>query len=135
MCIQLKGNTSCIDIVCVSYQSWAITQKLVFGDGYNGLPAFAPFDRILVTAGAAEIPNALLDQLAIGGRMVIPVGMDTQEMILIVRTSNKEFEKQTREFSICSHVVGQELIMDSNIFFTRSSCLLLSLSLMVSLLS
>jgi protein-L-isoaspartate(D-aspartate) O-methyltransferase len=70
------------------------TKKLVFGDGYKGLPAFAPFDRILVTAGAAEIPNALLDQLAIGGRMVIPVGKETQEMILIVRTSAKEFEKQ-----------------------------------------
>ena len=70
------------------------TKKLVFGDGYKGLPAFAPFDRILVTAGAAEIPNVLLDQLAIGGRMVIPVGKETQEMILIVRTSAKEFEKQ-----------------------------------------
>ena len=50
----------------------------MFGDGYKGLPTFAPFDRILVTAGAAEIPNALLDQLAIGGRMVIPVGMDAR---------------------------------------------------------
>lgn len=69
-------------------------KKLVFGDGYKGLPEFAPFDRILVTAGAIEIPKALLNQLAIGGRMVIPVGTGTQEMILIVRTSVKEFEKQ-----------------------------------------
>lgn len=69
-------------------------KKLVFGDGYKGLPEFAPFDRILVTAGAIEIPKALLNQLAIWGRMVIPVGTGTQEMILIVRTSVKEFEKQ-----------------------------------------
>jgi len=69
-------------------------KKLVFGDGYKGLPEFAPFDRILVTAGATEIPKALLNQLAIGGRMVIPVGTGTQEMILIVRISTKEFEKQ-----------------------------------------
>ncbi|MGB2369845.1 MAG: protein-L-isoaspartate(D-aspartate) O-methyltransferase [Flavobacteriaceae bacterium] len=69
-------------------------KKLVFGDGYRGLPEFAPFDRILVTAGATEIPKALLNQLAIGGRMVIPVGAGTQEMILMVRISAKEFEKQ-----------------------------------------
>ena len=69
-------------------------KKLVFGDGYKGLPEFAPFDRILVTAGATEIPKALLNQLSIGGRMVIPVGTGTQEMILIVRISTKEFEKQ-----------------------------------------
>ena len=69
-------------------------KKLVFGDGYKGLPEFAPFDRILVTAGATEIPKALLNQLTIGGRMVIPVGTGTQEMILVVRISTKEFEKQ-----------------------------------------
>ena len=69
-------------------------KKLVFGDGYKGLPEFAPFDRILVTAGATEIPKTLLNQLAIGGRMVIPVGAGTQEMILMVRISAKEFEKQ-----------------------------------------
>ena len=70
------------------------SKKLVFGDGYKGLPEFAPFDRILVTAGAKEVPKALLNQLVIGGRMVIPVGTETQEMILMVRTSAKEFEKQ-----------------------------------------
>lgn len=69
------------------------SKKLVFGDGYKGLPEFAPFDRILVTAGAKEVPKALLNQLVIGGRMVIPVGTETQEMILMVRTSAKEFEK------------------------------------------
>ncbi|MBT6252609.1 MAG: protein-L-isoaspartate(D-aspartate) O-methyltransferase [Flavobacteriaceae bacterium] len=70
-------------------------KKLVFGDGYKGLPDHAPFDRILVTAGAKEVPKPLLEQLAIGGRLVIPVGTGTQEMILFVRKSAKEFEKQT----------------------------------------
>jgi protein-L-isoaspartate(D-aspartate) O-methyltransferase len=70
-------------------------KKLVFGDGYKGLPDHAPFDRILVTAGAKEVPKPLLEQLAIGGRLVIPVGTGTQEMILFVRKSAKEFENQT----------------------------------------
>ena len=69
-------------------------KKIVFGDGYKGLSDYAPYDRILVTAGASEVPKALLSQLAIGGRLVIPVGVETQEMLLFVRTSAKKFEKQ-----------------------------------------
>jgi protein-L-isoaspartate(D-aspartate) O-methyltransferase len=69
-------------------------KKIVFGDGYKGLPDHATYDRILVTAGASEVPKALLSQLAIGGRLVIPVGIETQEMLLFVRTSTQKFEKQ-----------------------------------------
>jgi len=69
-------------------------KKIVFGDGYKGLSDYAPYDRILVTAGASEVPKALLSQLAIGGRLVIPVGVETQEMLLFVRTSAKKIEKQ-----------------------------------------
>ena len=68
-------------------------KKLVFGDGYKGLPDEAPFDGILVTAGAPVVPKPLLTQLAIGGRLVIPVGSDIQIMTLYIRTSEKEFEK------------------------------------------
>jgi len=69
-------------------------KKMIFGDGYKGLPEDAPFDGIIVTAGAPEVPKALMSQLKIGGRLVIPVGMDEQVMTLFVRKSEKEFQKQ-----------------------------------------
>jgi len=70
-------------------------KKTIFGDGYKGLKNEAPFDGIIVTAGAPETPKALLSQLKIGGRLVIPVGLEEQEMTLFVRKSDKEFEKKT----------------------------------------
>lgn len=69
-------------------------KKLIFGDGYKGLPEEAPFDSIIVTAGAPETPKALLGQLKVGGRLVIPVGDEDQIMTLYVRTSATEFEKK-----------------------------------------
>lgn len=70
-----------------------VAKKLVYGDGYKGLPEFAPFDKILVTAGAPFVPKALLSQLKVGGKLVIPVGDKTQVMTLFIRKSEKEFEK------------------------------------------
>lgn len=68
---------------------------LFFGDGYEGLPNFAPFDKILVTAGAPDVPVALKQQLKVGGRMVIPVGNETrQEMLVITRLSEEEFKSE-----------------------------------------
>jgi len=69
-------------------------KKMIFGDGYKGLADEAPFDGIIVTAGAPEVPKPLLSQLAIGGRLVIPVGVAEQVMTLYVRKSKKEFEKK-----------------------------------------
>ena len=69
-------------------------KKFIFGDGYKGLPEEAPFEGIIVTAGAPEIPKALLSQLKIGGKLVIPVGLDDQIMTRIIRKSEKEFERQ-----------------------------------------
>ncbi len=69
-------------------------KSLVFGDGYKGIPEHAPFDKIIVTAGAPEIPKILLSQLKIGGRMVIPVGEEIQTMMVIIRKSETDFEKE-----------------------------------------
>ena len=66
---------------------------LIFGDGYKGLPDEAPFDGIIVTAGAPFVPKPLLSQLKVGGRLVIPIGDSTQIMTLFIRKSEKEFEK------------------------------------------
>ncbi len=62
-----------------------------YGDGFEGLSTFAPFDKIIITAGAAEVPEKLLHQLKIGGLMVIPLGEKTQKMLRITRRSAEEF--------------------------------------------
>ena len=67
---------------------------LKYGDGYKGLPAYGPFDKIIVTAGAPIIPKPLLQQLSIGGRLVIPVGEGMQIMTVIDKVSELEFNKQ-----------------------------------------
>ncbi len=69
-------------------------KKLVFGDGYKGLIEDAPFDGIIVTAGAPFVPKPLLSQLKVGGRLVIPVGDDIQVMTMFIRKGQKEFEQQ-----------------------------------------
>jgi protein-L-isoaspartate(D-aspartate) O-methyltransferase len=69
-------------------------KKLIFGDGYIGLEAEAPFDSIIVTAGAPFVPKPLLSQLKIGGRLVIPVGGEVQVMTLFIRKGPKDFEQQ-----------------------------------------
>ena len=71
------------------------TTNLFYGDGYKGLPTYAPFDKIIVTAGAPYIPKDLLDQLKIGGTMVIPVDEgDSQRMKKIVKRSATNFETE-----------------------------------------
>ena len=69
--------------------------KLFYGDGYKGLPTFAPFDKIIVTAGAPYIPEDLLKQLKVGGTLVIPVDEgDSQRMKKIVKLSATNFETE-----------------------------------------
>lgn len=69
-------------------------KKFVFGDGYKGLASEAPFDGIIVTAGAPKVPKALMGQLKIGGRLVIPLGVNDQIMTVFIRNSEKEFQKK-----------------------------------------
>jgi protein-L-isoaspartate(D-aspartate) O-methyltransferase len=68
-------------------------KHLSFGDGYKGLPNHAPFDSIIVTAGAPIIPKALMAQLKIGGKLVIPVGEKEQVMTMLIRKNATQFEK------------------------------------------
>ena len=68
-------------------------KKFIFGDGYKGLQEQAPFNKIIVTAGAPYVPKPLLGQLKVGGKLLIPVGDKTQIMTLFIRKSAKEFEK------------------------------------------
>ncbi|HRH65778.1 MAG TPA: protein-L-isoaspartate(D-aspartate) O-methyltransferase [Bacteroidia bacterium] len=68
--------------------------KLFYGDGYKGLPSYAPFDKILVTCGAPLVPEELIKQLKVGGSMVIPVGAgEIQVMTTVLRTSETTVEK------------------------------------------
>ena len=68
-------------------------KHLSFGDGYKGLPNHAPFDSIIVTAGAPIIPKPLMAQLKIGGRLIIPVGDKNQIMTMLIRKNETQFEK------------------------------------------
>ncbi len=69
-------------------------KKIIYGDGYKGLEEESPFDSIIVTAGAPFVPKTLLNQLKIGGRLVIPVGENIQIMTLYSRVSEKKFSKE-----------------------------------------
>jgi protein-L-isoaspartate(D-aspartate) O-methyltransferase len=69
--------------------------KTFYGDGYKGLPAFAPFDRIIITAAAPYIPDPLLEQLKPGGIMVIPVGPDdVQTMTTVTKMADGTFKRR-----------------------------------------
>jgi len=68
-------------------------KHLSFGDGYKGLPNHAPFDSIIVTAGAPIIPKPLMAQLKIGGRLVIPLGEEHQIMTMLIRKNDTQFER------------------------------------------
>ena len=68
-------------------------KHISFGDGYKGLPNYAPFDSIIVTAGAPIIPKPLMAQLKIGGRLVIPLGEEHQIMTMLIRKNETQFEK------------------------------------------
>lgn len=71
--------------------------KILFGDGYKGMPAFAPFDKIIVTCGAPDVPEALISQLNIGGIIVIPVGEGSEQTMKRI-TKVSETELQIEEF-------------------------------------
>lgn len=84
--------------------------KLFYGDGYEGLPTFAPFDKILITAAAPEIPAKLIEQLKPGGMMVIPLGSgDVQQMIRITKLENGSLKEEVFDyFSFVPMIEGKK---------------------------
>lgn len=89
----IERQKALFDRTKVFLPSIGYNTKLFYGDGYAGLPAFAPFDKIIVTAGAPYIPEDLLTQLKVGGIMVIPVGEDGDQMMKkIIKKDEKSFE-------------------------------------------
>lgn len=68
--------------------------RCYYGDGYKGLPGYAPFQSIIVTAGAPYIPQALLEQLSVNGTLVIPVGDTIQTMTTVKRISETEYLRE-----------------------------------------
>lgn len=72
-----------------------VVPQCFFGDGYLGLPAFAPFDKILITCAAPSLPKTLINQLKVGGVMVAPIGEDTQIMYRIQKISDTEIDVQS----------------------------------------
>lgn len=81
-----------------------------YGDGYKGLPTYAPFDKILVTAGASAIPENLLNQLKIGGIMVVPTGpRHTQDMLKIIKVSDNDYKTENHgKFIFVPMLKGKE---------------------------
>lgn len=83
--------------------------KFFHGDGSRGLPRYAPYDRIIVTAGAPSVPNSLISQLKIGGILIIPVGdTERQKMIRLTRVDEKKVAREYFDFFSFVPLKGEE---------------------------
>ncbi|MCX8054163.1 MAG: protein-L-isoaspartate(D-aspartate) O-methyltransferase [Ignavibacteria bacterium] len=91
------------------FASLNIQANLFLGDGSKGLPEFAPFDRIIVTAAAPDIPSCLINQLEIGGKLVIPVGSRSEQiMTLVIRSSLSQYEIIRKDSFRFVPLIGEE---------------------------
>jgi protein-L-isoaspartate(D-aspartate) O-methyltransferase len=94
----IEYNRALYERASMFFRKYGLKPHNFHGDGSQGLLKFAPYDKILVTAGAPGIPKALVQQLNIGGSLVIPVGSESsQKMMRITRVEHEEFTKE--EFS------------------------------------
>jgi len=84
--------------------------KFFYGDGYDGLPTYAPFDKVIITAAAPEIPEKLIEQLKTGGMMVIPLGSgDVQQMKRITKLENGTLKEEVFDhFSFVPMIGGKK---------------------------
>ncbi|MFD2244805.1 protein-L-isoaspartate(D-aspartate) O-methyltransferase [Pontibacter ruber] len=91
----IEYNKPLYDKAVKFFKTYGLFPQTFHGDGSEGLPQYAPFDKIIVTAGAPGVPKSLIRQLNIGGILVIPVGGESsQKMLRITRTSETEFTKE-----------------------------------------
>lgn len=91
------------------FSQLGIRVKLFLGDGTKGLPQFAPYDRIIVTAAAPEVPSSLINQLKIGGKLVIPVGTRQEQiMTLVVRSSQNKYDILRKDSFRFVPLIGEE---------------------------
>ena len=81
--------------------------EVIRGDGYEGLSMEMPFDAIIVTAAPEKIPEKLIEQLKVGGRMIIPVGRSTQELYLITKTEEGIYKKRLLPVQFVPMVKGK----------------------------
>ncbi len=83
--------------------------KFFYGDGFEGLPTFAPFDKVLITAAAPFIPPKLIEQLKVGGKMVIPVDAgEHQRMLRLTKNADGSYEEETfKNFSFVPMLEGR----------------------------
>lgn len=97
----IEYNKTLYEHACNFLPSIGYMASFVYGDGTKGLPTYAPYDGIIVTAGAPSIPDALIEQLKVGGRLVIPVGDSAhQKMIRIMKgPDNQLFKTEYDDFS------------------------------------
>ncbi len=99
--LQLSNKIYTIEVVKklhdkakVMFAKLGLKPKMFCGDGTQGLPSYAPYNKILVTAGAPVVPQSLLGQLAVGGKLVIPVGdTEVQKMLCITRVDQNNYIK------------------------------------------
>ncbi len=96
------------------------TPRLFYGDGFRGQPAFAPYDKIIVTCGAPYIPEELALQLKPGGRMVIPVGQDEQTMILVEKNATGTLESRELGKFRFVPMLEEKQVSNSQVFFRKT---------------
>lgn len=89
----IERQHSLYDQTKLTLSSMRIKANLYYGDGYEGINEKSPFDKIIVTAGAPNLPVKLFQQLAIGGQMIIPIGTDKQTMTHIIKTDVDRYKK------------------------------------------
>ena len=91
------------------YQKWVYKPKFFHGDGSKGLIKHAPYDKIIVTAGAPSVPASLIKQLNIGGIMIIPVGDNKkQKMVRLIKESEKKLRKEVLDNFSFVPLLGEE---------------------------